>query len=143
MPQRPKLAQRQIEQWLYAFLQGPGWEEIPVSIADLGGTEIDLRCVAVESFPPAEAPCRSRWPHFANGRFRNTDMGDVAVVVAPVLRIRDDFGFGANVSIENVGTPEQIISGFGLEIFGERWAGVTHRLQLVRANLCQVSLARH
>jgi hypothetical protein len=40
-----------------------GWAEVPVSIADLGGTEIDLR-------------------------FRNKDEGELAVVVAPVLRFR-------------------------------------------------------
>ena len=30
----------------YSFRVPPGWEETPVSIADLGGTEIDLRCGA-------------------------------------------------------------------------------------------------
>lgn len=49
-----------------------------MSIADLGGTEIDLR-------------------------YQSKEQGDVAVVVAPVLRFAD-VGFGAKISIE-VGAP--------------------------------------
>ncbi|GLI69547.1 hypothetical protein VaNZ11_014098 [Volvox africanus] len=53
----------------YKFRVPKGWEEIPVSIADLGGTEIDLR-------------------------YQNKEQGDLAVVVAPVLRFMD-VGFNA------------------------------------------------
>jgi hypothetical protein len=47
----------------YSFRVPETWEEVPVSIADLGGTEIDLR-------------------------FKSRDEGDLSVVVAPVLRFR-------------------------------------------------------
>jgi hypothetical protein len=66
------------------------WEETPVSIADLGGTEVDLR-------------------------FRNERQGDIVVVLAPVLRFAD-VGFNADIKIEDLGTPKKLISGFGPEI---------------------------
>lgn len=47
----------------YQFRVPETWGEVPVSIADLGGTEIDLR-------------------------FKNKDEGELSVVVAPVLRFR-------------------------------------------------------
>lgn len=47
----------------YKFRVPETWAEVPVSIADLGGTEIDLR-------------------------FKCRDEGDLSVVVAPVLRFR-------------------------------------------------------
>ncbi|MEW5309471.1 MAG: hypothetical protein WDW38_001359 [Sanguina aurantia] len=47
----------------YSFKIPKGWEETPVSIADLGGTEIDLR-------------------------FSSKEMGQLSVVVAPVLRFK-------------------------------------------------------
>lgn len=47
----------------YQFRVPETWGEVPVSIADLGGTEIDLR-------------------------FKCRDEGDLSVVVAPVLRFR-------------------------------------------------------
>ena len=68
-----------------------GWEETPVSIADLGGTEIDLR-------------------------FGGAD-GQLSVVVAPVLRFID-VGFNADVRIEEIGPPERIVAGFAPELFG-------------------------
>ncbi|PIA47698.1 hypothetical protein AQUCO_01400357v1 [Aquilegia coerulea] len=48
----------------YLFSVPQGWEEVPVSIADLGGTEIDLR-------------------------FANSQEGRLFVIVAPVLRFAD------------------------------------------------------
>lgn len=76
----------------YEFRVPPGWEEIPVSIADLGGTEIDLR-------------------------FRNSNEGDVSVIVAPVLRFRD-VGYNANINMEFLGDPDKIIAGFAPELYG-------------------------
>lgn len=77
----------------YLFQVPAGWNEIPVSIADLGGTEIDLR-------------------------YTSRDQGDVSVVVAPILRFAD-IGFNAKVTIQQLGTPEKIIKGFGPELFGK------------------------
>eukprot|EP00192_Tetraselmis_astigmatica_P019960 CAMPEP_0117677012 /NCGR_PEP_ID=MMETSP0804-20121206/16517_1 /TAXON_ID=1074897 /ORGANISM="Tetraselmis astigmatica, Strain CCMP880" /LENGTH=194 /DNA_ID=CAMNT_0005486265 /DNA_START=473 /DNA_END=1057 /DNA_ORIENTATION=- len=77
----------------YTFKLTPGWEEQAVSIADLGGTEIDIR-------------------------FENKDMGELAVVVAPVLRFMD-VGFNAQVSMEDIGPPEKIIEGFAPELWGQ------------------------
>jgi hypothetical protein len=76
----------------YTFLlpQDGGWEEVPVSIADLGGTEVD-----------------ARW--------KSAKQGDIGVVLAPVLRF-SDVGFGADVRIDELGTPEKLIKGFGPEI---------------------------
>jgi hypothetical protein len=76
----------------YRFAVPAGWEETPVSIADLGGTEIDLR-------------------------FSNPAQGSLAVVVAPVLRFRD-VGFNADVHIDELGPPDAIIAGFAPELFG-------------------------
>ena len=76
----------------YSFRVPEGWAETPVSIADLGGTEIDVR-------------------------FRNRDEGDLSVVVAPVLRFRD-VGYNANVNMEFLGDPDKIIAGFTPELFG-------------------------
>lgn len=77
----------------YTFRLTQGWEEMPVSIADLGGTEIDIR-------------------------FENKDMGELAVVVAPVLRFMD-VGFNAQVSMSDIGPPEKIIEGFAPELWGQ------------------------
>ncbi|KAJ4883972.1 hypothetical protein Rs2_34065 [Raphanus sativus] len=62
----------------YAFSVPQDWNEVPVSIADLGGTEIDLR-------------------------FASPKEGRLSVIVAPVLRFADNLG--DNVKIENIGTP--------------------------------------
>lgn len=75
----------------YGFKVPAGWEETPVSIADLGGTEIDLR-------------------------FGGAD-GQLSVVVAPVLRFID-VGFNADVRIEEIGPPDRIVAGFAPELFG-------------------------
>ncbi|GIL74915.1 hypothetical protein Vretifemale_4777 [Volvox reticuliferus] len=76
----------------YKFKVPKGWDEIPVSIADLGGTEIDLR-------------------------YQSKEQGDMAVVVAPVLRFMD-VGFNAKVNLQSVGPPQRVIEGFAPELFG-------------------------
>mmetsp|Transcript_36520 Transcript_36520/g.65336 ORF Transcript_36520/g.65336 Transcript_36520/m.65336 type:complete len:281 (-) Transcript_36520:53-895(-) len=77
----------------YKFTVPEGWEEQPVSIADLGGTEIDIR-------------------------FSNDSMGELAVVVAPVLRFMD-VGFNAQVSMKDIGEPERVLAGFAPELWGQ------------------------
>ena len=76
----------------YSFRVPDGWKEEAVSIADLGGTEIDVR-------------------------FVNQEEGQLAVVVAPVLRFMN-VGFNADVRIEDIGPPEKILNGFAPEILG-------------------------
>lgn len=76
----------------YSFKVPGGWDETPVSIADLGGTEIDLR-------------------------FADRDEGNLVVVVAPVARFAD-IGFNADVRIEELGPPDRIIAGFAPELYG-------------------------
>lgn len=76
----------------YKFRVPSGWDDTPVSIADLGGTEIDLR-------------------------YGNKKEGELSVVVAPVLRFLD-IGFNANLKIEDVGPPDKLIAGFAPELFG-------------------------
>mmetsp|Transcript_9672 Transcript_9672/g.21886 ORF Transcript_9672/g.21886 Transcript_9672/m.21886 type:complete len:280 (+) Transcript_9672:16-855(+) len=78
----------------YSFKVPDGWDEKPTSIADLGGAEVDLR-------------------------FQGTE-GDLAVIVAPVLRFRD-VGFNADVNLDQIfdGGPKQLITGFAPEITGE------------------------
>lgn len=76
----------------YSFKVAAGWDETPVSIADLAGTELDLR-------------------------FENKEEGNLFLVVAPVLRFRD-VGVNADVRIDGLGTPDIIIAGFAPEIFG-------------------------
>jgi hypothetical protein len=76
----------------YSFRVHNTWEEIPVSIADLGGAEVDLR-------------------------FQDKEEGDVSVVVAPVARFAD-IGFNASVRLQELVTPEQLISGFAPELIG-------------------------
>lgn len=80
----------------YSFSVPPDWEEVPVSIADLGGTEIDLR-------------------------FANSQEGRLFVIVAPVLRFAD--GLGDDVKIENIGPPDRVINAFGPEVIGENVEG--------------------
>ena len=41
----------------------------------------------------------------------------MAIVVAPVLRFLD-VGFNSDVRIQELGSPEKLISGFGPELFG-------------------------
>jgi hypothetical protein len=76
----------------YSFKVPVGWEETPVSIADLGGTEIDLR-------------------------YAQEDQGSLMVVVAPVLRFME-VGYNADITIDEVGPPERLIEGFAPELFG-------------------------
>ncbi|XP_020531790.1 psbP domain-containing protein 4, chloroplastic isoform X2 [Amborella trichopoda] len=79
----------------YTFAVPQDWEEVPVSIADLGGTEIDLR-------------------------FASTKEGRLSVVVAPVLRFAD---LGENTKIEDIGPPDKVIAAFGPEVIGENVEG--------------------
>lgn len=80
----------------YSFKVPQDWEEVPVSIADLGGTEIDLR-------------------------FASSKEGRLFVIVAPVLRFADDLG--DNATIEKIGPPEKVINAFGPEVIGENVEG--------------------
>ncbi|KAG6546947.1 hypothetical protein Mapa_011563 [Marchantia paleacea] len=80
----------------YSFKVPTDWEEIPVSIADLGGTEIDLR-------------------------FQSPTEGNISVVVAPVLRFSSDLG--DNVKIEDIGEPQKVIDAFGPELTGQNVEG--------------------
>lgn len=79
----------------YTFLLPEGWEETAVSIADLGGTELDARFKSKTTNAP----------------------GDMAIIVAPVLRFTN-VGFGADVRITELGSPEKMLLGFGPEITG-------------------------
>ncbi|KAM0862075.1 hypothetical protein ACQ4PT_045475 [Festuca glaucescens] len=79
----------------YSFKVPGGWEEAPVSIADLGGTEIDLR-------------------------FGNPKEGRLSVIVAPTRRFADDL---EDATIEKIGSPEKVISAFGPEVIGENVEG--------------------
>mmetsp|Transcript_10915 Transcript_10915/g.27540 ORF Transcript_10915/g.27540 Transcript_10915/m.27540 type:complete len:158 (-) Transcript_10915:67-540(-) len=76
----------------YTFKVPDGWVEKPVSIADLGGTEIDVR-------------------------LDNDEEGKLAIVVAPVLRFLS-VGFNADVRIEDIGPPSLLLNGFAPEILG-------------------------
>ncbi|KDP43060.1 hypothetical protein JCGZ_25246 [Jatropha curcas] len=80
----------------YSFSVPQDWEEVPVSIADLGGTEIDLR-------------------------FASSKEGRLSVIVAPVLRFADNLG--DNATIERIGPPEKVISAFGPEVIGDNVEG--------------------
>ncbi|KAH7525191.1 psbP domain-containing protein 4, chloroplastic [Ziziphus jujuba] len=80
----------------YSFSVPEEWEEVPVSIADLGGTEIDLR-------------------------FANSKEGRLFVIVAPVLRFADNLGDDAK--IEQIGPPDKVIDAFGPEVIGENVEG--------------------
>ncbi|KAG0499785.1 hypothetical protein HPP92_004476 [Vanilla planifolia] len=87
----------------YSFKVPNGWEEVPVSIADLGGTEIDLR-------------------------FSSPQEGRLFVVVAPVLRFADLQG---DATIEKIGKPEQLIDAFGPEIIGDNVEGKVLHTEVV------------
>ncbi|WVZ88530.1 hypothetical protein U9M48_035047 [Paspalum notatum var. saurae] len=80
---------------LYSFRVPDGWDEVPVSIADLGGTEIDLR-------------------------FANPKEGRLFVIVAPVRRFADNLD---DATIEKIGNPEKVINAFGPEVIGENVEG--------------------
>ncbi|KAK9748856.1 hypothetical protein RND81_02G085600 [Saponaria officinalis] len=87
----------------YLFKVPNEWDEVPVSIADLGGTEIDLR-------------------------FANPKQGRLSVIVAPVLRFSDKLG--DNVNIGDIGPPEKVISAFGPEVIGENIEGKVLRTEV-------------
>ncbi|KAG0587247.1 hypothetical protein KC19_2G151300 [Ceratodon purpureus] len=91
----------------YSFKVPQDWEEVPVSIADLGGTEIDLR-------------------------FQSSQEGNISVVVAPVLRFSSTIG--DNATIEAVGTPEKVISAFGPEITGQNVEGKVKSMDVKEYN---------
>jgi hypothetical protein len=74
----------------YTFDVYEGWEEIPVSIADPGGTEIDVR-------------------------FNSDEDGGLKVVLAPVLRFAD-VKEGTNPTIEELIPFERFMAGFGPEL---------------------------
>ncbi|XP_042494065.1 psbP domain-containing protein 4, chloroplastic isoform X1 [Macadamia integrifolia] len=80
----------------YSFSVPQDWGEVPVSIADLGGTEIDLR-------------------------FASSKEGRLFVIVAPVLRFADNLGEDA--TIEKIGPPDKVINAFGPEVIGENVEG--------------------
>lgn len=77
----------------YSFKMEQSWEEVPVSIADPAGSEIDVRFKAAEG------------------------QGSAAVVVAPIMRFAD-IPFNADVKIEDLGGPKKMITAFAPEIFG-------------------------
>ena len=74
----------------YSFDVYEGWEEVPVSIADPGGTEIDVR-------------------------FNSEDDGGLKVVLAPVLRFAD-VKEGTNPGIEELIKFDRFMAGFGPEL---------------------------
>ena len=74
----------------YFFDVPDGAEEVPVSIADGGGTEIDLR-------------------------FKGDRVGACQVVLAPVARFAD---FPAGASIVDLGPPDRMVKGFAPELLG-------------------------
>lgn len=88
----------------YLFKVPDGWVEVPVSIADLGGTEIDLR-------------------------FANPKQGRLFVIVAPVRRFSDVLG--DNTTIEEIGPPEKVINAFGPEVIGENVEGKVLSMDVV------------
>ncbi|XP_050388240.1 psbP domain-containing protein 4, chloroplastic [Argentina anserina] len=89
----------------YLFSVPQDWEEVPVSIADLGGTEIDLR-------------------------FGSAKEGRLSVIVAPVLRFADNFD--GDATIEKIGRPETVINAFGPEVIGENVEGKVMSINVVQ-----------
>ncbi|CAN4121164.1 unnamed protein product [Withania somnifera] len=87
----------------YTFSVPNNWEEVPVSIADLGGTEIDLR-------------------------FADPKEGRIFVIVAPVKRFSDNIGEEA--TIEQIGPPDKVINAFGPEVIGENVEGKVLRSEV-------------
>lgn len=88
------ICDRSVNSLQYKFDVPPSFDEIPVSIADLGGAELDLR-------------------------FQSAVEGDIAVLVAPVMRFRD-IGFNADVTIEELFEPPALIRGFGPELIAKQ-----------------------
>jgi|TARA_X000000368_G_scaffold20033_1_gene15727 hypothetical protein len=77
----------------YSLKLREGWEEVAVSIADPGGTEIDTR-------------------------FKNESEGDVKIVLAPVLRFAN-VQDGENPTIEELVPITNLILGFAPEVLGQ------------------------
>ena len=128
-------------------LQVPdGWREVPVSIADLGGTEVQIiscsciaHCLADVHLHSCLRPLPSSFVSPAGTlgkqatlvsqidlRFGSEKDGNMAIVVAPVLRFLD-VGFNSDVRIQELGSPEKLISGFGPELFGSPLQARPHR----------------
>jgi hypothetical protein len=74
----------------YTFDTYEGWEEVPVSIADPGGTELDAK-------------------------FSSDTDGGLKIVLAPVLRFAS-VEEGANPTIEELIPFERFMAGFGPEL---------------------------
>eukprot|EP00249_Psilotum_nudum_P008738 c21478_g1_i1 orf=349-1350(-) len=91
----------------YSFKVHEEWEEVPVSIADLGGTEIDLR-------------------------FSSQKEGNLSVVVAPILRFSAELG--DDVRIEDIGPPEKVIYAFGPELIGQNVEGKVKTMEVMVHN---------
>ena len=94
----------------YTFLVPDGYYEVPVSIADLGGTELDLRfegnndtTSASPSTPASTTPAN-----------RNTNTS-IAVIVAPQLRFTDE----VRSDISLLGELDTMIAAFSPEIIGK------------------------
>jgi len=77
----------------YSVKLREGWEEVAVSIADPGGTEIDTR-------------------------FKSESEGDVKIVLAPVLRFAN-VEDGENPTIEELVPITNFILGFAPEVLGQ------------------------
>ena len=50
-----------------------------------------------------------------DARFQSKTHGDIAIIVAPVLRFKD-IGFNARVTIDQLAQPQQIVEGFAPEV---------------------------
>jgi hypothetical protein len=77
----------------YSLKLREGWEEVAVSIADPGGTEIDTR-------------------------FKNESEGEVKIILAPVLRFAN-VEEGENPTIEELVPITNLILGFAPEVLGQ------------------------
>lgn len=77
----------------YRFQTYEGWEEIPVSIADPEGTEIDAK-------------------------FASESDGELKIVLAPILRFAN-IPEESNPKIQDILSLRDFISGFGPELVGE------------------------
>ena len=86
----------------YSFRVPPGWQETPVSIADLGGTGVAAclhhACMLTASrvtscssgCPLVEVAQVPGWPAEIDLRFGNKEAGSMEIVVAPVLRFMEE-----------------------------------------------------
>jgi len=74
----------------YSFKAVESWEEVPVSIADPGGTEIDAK-------------------------FRSDKDGEAKIVLAPILRFSDREG---DVDLKELVSLQDFVRGFAPELIG-------------------------